>query len=121
MGAVLLIVGFGGGYVIGKSASAANNDRGMVMDMQSMMLSMTSGLQGKTGDEFDKEFLSEMIVHHQGAVAMAQMALQNAKHSEIKKLSADIISSQDGQIADMSRWLKTWYGVDASSTSLSHE
>ena len=109
MGAVLLIVGFGGGYVVG-SKSAGSDDHGMVMDMQSMMLSMTAGLQGKTGDEFDKEFLNEMIVHHQGAVVMAQMALQNAKHSEIKKLSEDIISSQEGQINDMSQWLKSWYG-----------
>jgi uncharacterized protein (DUF305 family) len=33
------------------------------MDMKSMMQDMNAGLVGKTGDEFDKAFLSEMIVH----------------------------------------------------------
>ena len=32
------------------------------MDMNSMMQGMMAGLNGKTGDDFDKAFLSEMIV-----------------------------------------------------------
>lgn len=29
----------------------------------------------KSGDEFDKAFISEMIMHHQSAIQMAQMML----------------------------------------------
>lgn len=78
-------------------------------DMSSMMADMNLALQGKTGDAFDKEFLSEMIVHHQGAVQMAQLALANAKHQEIKNLANDIIAAQNKEIAEMEMWQKSWY------------
>jgi len=69
---------------------------------------MTNSLKGKTGDEFDKAFLSEMIVHHQGAIDMASLAKQNAKHDEIKSMAEDIISAQTKEINQMEQWYKTW-------------
>jgi uncharacterized protein (DUF305 family) len=78
--------------------------------MGGAMDDMMAGLQGKTGDEFDKEFLSEMIVHHQGAVSMAQAALQSAKHQEIKDMAQKIISAQTSEITQMQTWEKSWYG-----------
>lgn len=79
------------------------------MSMADMMDSMNAELQGKTGDTFDKAFLSEMIIHHQGAVEMAQLALTNAKHQEIKDLAKAIIAAQNKEIADMKGWAKAWY------------
>ncbi len=79
--------------------------------MSATMSDMMSGLYGKTGDDFDKAFLEEMIVHHEGAVLMAQLALKNAKHQEIKDLSNAIISAQNKEIASMRSWLKSWYNV----------
>lgn len=77
--------------------------------MASMMASMNAGLQGKTGDVFDQEFLAEMIVHHQGAIDMAKLALANAKHQEIKDLASAIITAQTKEIAEMKQWQKNWY------------
>ena len=77
--------------------------------MQGMMEAMVQSLQGKTGDEFDKAFLSEMVVHHGGAVAMAELALQNANHQEIKDLANAIISAQKVEISQMQQWQKAWY------------
>jgi uncharacterized protein (DUF305 family) len=79
------------------------------MDMQSMMDSMNAGLKGKQGDDFDKAFISEMIIHHQGAITMAELALTNAKHQEVKTLAKAIISAQTSEIAQMKSWLKNWY------------
>jgi uncharacterized protein (DUF305 family) len=79
------------------------------MDMSAMMASMNAGLQGKTGDAFDQEFLAEMIVHHQGAIDMAKLALSNAKHQEIKDLAQAIISAQTKEIGEMKQWQKSWY------------
>ncbi len=78
-------------------------------DMASMMADMNKALLGKTGDDFDKAFLEEMIVHHQGAVEMAKLALTNAKHKEVIDLSNAIISAQNKEIADMNSWLDSWY------------
>jgi hypothetical protein len=77
-------------------------DNDMTMD------GMVSGLQGKTGDAFDKAFLSEMIAHHEGAVEMAKLAQQNAKHAEIKGMANDIVSAQQREIDQMKQWQTSW-------------
>lgn len=79
------------------------------MSMASMMSDMNRALAGKTLDSFDEAFLLEMIVHHQGAVEMAELALKNAKHQEIRDLANAIIVAQKKEIGDMQSWLKNWY------------
>lgn len=78
------------------------------MDMNTMMKSMNANLQGKTGDAFDREFVAEMIVHHQGAIDMATLALTNAKHQELKDLATAIIKAQTTEITQMKQWQKIW-------------
>ncbi len=80
--------------------------------MSDMMTGMMNGLTGKTGDAFDRAFLAEMTVHHQGAVEMARAALSNAKHQEIKDLATAIISAQNAEIDQMESWYKNWYGTE---------
>ena len=93
------------------SDSAIKNDESMGMDQ------MTANLKGKSGEEFDKLFISEMIVHHQGAIDMAEMAKQSAKHEEIKKLADDIITAQTTEISQMKQWQKDW-GYPADDPSM---
>ena len=80
------------------------------MDMDDMMKNMNANLEGKKGDAFDQEFLAEMIVHHQGAIDMAELALTNAKHQEIKDLAKAIITAQTTEIGQMKAWASAWYG-----------
>lgn len=82
-----------------------NIEGGMHAEMNMMM----AELSGKTGDSFDQAFLSEMITHHEGAVLMAEAALENARHQEIKELAQMIISAQNTEIAQMKEWQKKWY------------
>lgn len=78
-------------------------------DMSGTMNGMMSGLQNKTGDDFDKAFLAEMIVHHEGAVDMATEALSDAKHQEIKEMAKAIIDAQTKEIGQMKAWQQAWY------------
>jgi uncharacterized protein (DUF305 family) len=87
----------------------SSHDTHQETSMAATMGGMMSGLNGKTGDDFDKAFLSEMIVHHQGAVDMAQAVLKNSKRPELIKLANDIIKAQTGEIATMQSWQKTWF------------
>lgn len=117
-----LIIGIlvGGSVVMAYKSGEKNNTGIMNHDMSQMeneMNGMMAELEGKTGDEFDKAFLSEMIMHHQGAVLMAEAALKNAKHQEIKSLAKAIISAQNKEIVDMKVWLKNWYGIEHSENS----
>jgi uncharacterized protein (DUF305 family) len=59
-------------------------------------------------------FLANMIAHHQGAVDMANLALTNASHQEVKDLAKAIVSTQTTEITDMTAWQKAW-GYPASS------
>lgn len=79
------------------------------MSMSDMMADMTASLEGKQGDAFDQVFIKEMIVHHEGAVAMAELALTQAGRQEIKDLANAIITAQNTEIAQMKEWLKSWY------------
>lgn len=78
-------------------------------DMSGAMSGMMSGLQNKTGDDFDKAFLAEMITHHEGAVDMATAALSDAKHQEIKDMAKAIIDAQTKEIGQMKTWQQAWY------------
>ena len=51
--------------------------------------------------DFDLEFVSQMIPHHQSAVKMATDILHTSRHREIKTLAANIISSQTAEIGQM--------------------
>lgn len=113
--AIALVVGHVSGYLI-----AAKNPHAVeTKSMADTMASMNAKLQGKTGDEFDKAFLNEMIMHHEGAIGMAQAAQTNAKHQEVKALAVAIISAQNKEITDMKAWLKSWYGIEHSMTTTS--
>ncbi len=129
LGALLLLAGLGIGYAVGQAKTTeivvddiqgssdmhVMPDGSLIVDepmsMEDMMHSMNAELEGKTGDAFDRAFLSEMIIHHQGAVEMAGLALENAKHQEIKDLAEGIIKAQNKEIADMLSWQKDWYSM----------
>ncbi|MBD2465671.1 DUF305 domain-containing protein [Oscillatoria sp. FACHB-1407] len=80
----------------------------MTEEMRSSM--MMSGDLGAADGEFDLRFINAMIPHHQGAIDMAQQALEKSDRPEIKELAQTIISSQQAEIDQMTQWRKDWYG-----------
>lgn len=72
-------------------------------------------LQLLEGEEFDRVFLSQMITHHQGALDLANQVLDVARHPETREEAGKVISSQTKEIAQMTEWLKTWYGAEPSN------
>jgi uncharacterized protein (DUF305 family) len=107
---MIAIIGLVIGVIIGAGGVMVMNQDKSGMQMQ--MNDMATSLEGKTGDEFDKAFLNEMIMHHEGAVVMAQMARQHAQHQEIKDMAEDIITAQTGEIDQMKAWQKVWYETE---------
>lgn len=65
----------------------------------------------------DKHFIEQMIPHHDGAIAMANLALEKAKHPEIKTLATAIIAAQTAEIQDMNDWYQDWFGTAAPKVS----
>lgn len=83
--------------------------KGGSADMHGMMMDMTERMKGKTGDELDKVFLEDMIIHHQGAVDMAVELQKGTARPELQKMATDIIDVQTKEIDMMKAWLGTWF------------
>ncbi len=88
--------------------SGMNHGSSGSMNMADHMKMMMDELRGKTGDEFDKAFLEQMIMHHQGALNMAAPGQANAKHQEIKDLTKAVVDAQTKEIKQMQAWQKEW-------------
>ena len=99
------------------TSNNTSNSHNMMNDNDMSMGDMTAALKGKTGDDFDIAFLSEMITHHQGAIDMANLAKQNAKHEEIKNLANNIITAQTNEINEMKSWQQQWHYIPSSNNS----
>ena len=63
----------------------------------------------------DLAFLDGMIPHHEGAVMMAEVALERAEHQELKDLADEIIRAQEAEIEQMRGWRSEWFD-DAPQT-----
>jgi uncharacterized protein (DUF305 family) len=63
-------------------------------------------------DNIDKNFIEQMIPHHESAIEMAKLAQQKASRPEIKTLAGDIIASQSDEIIRMRYWYERWYGIE---------
>jgi uncharacterized protein (DUF305 family) len=65
----------------------------------------------ENGKYSDEAFIDAMVPHHQGAIAMAEVALKNAEHEEIKELSRNIVSTQQSEIEELKSIKKEEFGT----------
>jgi uncharacterized protein (DUF305 family) len=71
---------------------------------------------GRMGSHsMDQHFIVMMIPHHDGAIAMADLALTRAKRPEIKELAKSIKASQTSENTQMRAWYRQWFGSDVPS------
>jgi uncharacterized protein (DUF305 family) len=60
----------------------------------------------------DQHFIVMMIPHHDGAIAMAELALTRSKRPEIRALAEQIQTSQTAENAQMRSWYRQWFGSE---------
>lgn len=59
-------------------------------------------------NDADVEFAQMMIPHHEQAVEMAEMALENSESDAVNELATRIKEAQGPEIATMKGWLEDW-------------
>jgi uncharacterized protein (DUF305 family) len=64
-----------------------------------------AGLKKMSGKEFDTMFLTMMIEHHKGAVAMATAEKNKGKYGAATSLADGIITAQNAEITEMNKML----------------
>jgi uncharacterized protein (DUF305 family) len=81
------------------TGSMDHGSRGMMseQDMQALMYA--------SGAEFDRLFLTQMIVHHTGAVHMAQAELSDGRDPDALAMAESIRDSQTAEIDEMEQLL----------------
>ena len=83
--------GHGGGH------GGDSGDMGMLSDDE------MKELEGASGSGFDELFIAGMVRHHNGAIEMAQLELEEGQYGPAKELAQNIIRTQDAEIEELER------------------
>jgi len=84
--------------------AVASDRLNKVDNLQSMSEKQSNVVMG------DREFLSDVIAHHEGAVTMARVALEKSDRPEIKNFAHEVIIGETKNIADAYVWRRDWFG-----------
>lgn len=60
-----------------------------------------TALADADGPAAGRLFLEQMVLHHEGAVEMAEVALSQAEHPDVLALAQQVIDDQTAEIAEM--------------------
>ncbi len=122
-----LLLGVGGGYLMAERTELPPPTLGSTATIPTGMHRMHNGALMSNGTtnvgmgmnhgmmmvSSEREFITEMIPHHQEAVDTAKEVLaRGATTPEIRTLLENIITAQEREIADMKTWHQAWYGTE---------
>ena len=95
----------------GKSVPTGTNlGMGGMMSQGGMHMGSTQDIDAlKNAPDFDKEFIEQMIPHHQMAIMMARMLESGTNRPEMLQLAKNIQTSQAAEIQQMQVWYENWY------------
>jgi uncharacterized protein (DUF305 family) len=100
---IVLILGIMGGYFV---APKTTDESDSTSSMRKLI--QDPGETGEQGLYTDQQFFSDMIAHHEEAVAMSKKVLLHTSRKEVRELANTIIDVQTKEISDMKQKLQEW-------------
>ncbi len=91
------------------------------MDMGSEGTMDASEMLMENGEYSDERFIDAMVPHHQGAIDMAEVALENAEHPELLQLAQNVISTQQAEIEELRLIKEQKFGTSEVPAQMSPE
>ena len=85
----------------------------------SAMMSTPAAGASSEHNAADLTFAQMMIVHHQGAIEMADLAIDRAANTQVKDLATRIQAAQGPEIEQMQAWLTAWGAAIPGSSAAS--
>ena len=82
---------------------------GMSEEEMNGQMGMTDARDLAGARPFDRAFIDAMMPHHESAIAMARVALEESENPRIRRIAEDIVSSQEREISQMKQWREEWY------------
>ncbi|MFS1427308.1 DUF305 domain-containing protein [Vibrio splendidus] len=86
-------------------ATAGTNLEASSDMMKSSMDAMHEMHMMKVTGNTDRDFVTGMIPHHEGAIVMSEKILPHLKDAEIRKFAENVIKAQKEEIKFMEEWL----------------
>lgn len=105
----------GGGMAEKDHDQMGHGSMGMGSDGMARQMVMQNGKYS------DKAFINAMVPHHQGAIEMARVALENAEHEEIQEVSRNIVSTQQSEIEELKSIKQEEFGTSNVPMEMSME
>ncbi len=97
--------------LFGEIREELGGEPAMEMSQQDMEGMMGNTDAGELANQrpFDRAFIDAMIPHHESAIAMANVALQESEDPEILRIAEGIANAQELEIYQMRAWRGEWY------------
>jgi len=83
------------------SKDVSSPERNFLEENSAAMAAMMRGMHAPPTGDIDRDFVHQMIPHHQGAIDMANALLKAGHNDRLKRLAQEIIITQQEEIAMM--------------------
>ncbi len=91
------------------AGNMSNKNHGNANGMGGMDHSNMESSPNVASQPYDLQFIDTMVMHHQGAIDMARMAVTKAQHAELREMAQKVITDQEREIAELRRHREQWF------------